>query len=293
MSTKSLKRTVVEGGRRSWSKYRRRYSHAQDRAEERVFLQKLVLDPDYAEEDDVSKTIHVPVDFDDKLGALDEYLRSQIGKLWDDVRSDIFNKFDIRTTQGRHVVFDHLLSYVNQSPSGFDKYGYVTDPDAKDVIKGQRRYWKYKDFYVNKDGILCLIESKRYSYKNDLNIGQQYKPAETWLNGRIIGKVNNELTWFLPTEGIWMTSYYHPYKHENVFHLRKLRYFLWEKGFYEHDLKSEFGIFVSKSYGMHWEHIENPFSFKQRAPLSKEEIEIFNSFPERIREDILKYSKGR
>jgi hypothetical protein len=40
------------------------------------------------------------------------WLRSQSGRPWDKVRSELFARFDVRTTAGRHIVFDHLLQEV-------------------------------------------------------------------------------------------------------------------------------------------------------------------------------------
>lgn len=46
-------------------------------------------------------------------------------------------------------------------------------------------------------------------------------------------------------------------------------------------------------HGDFWDHIENPFSFKQRGKLTVEETKAFSEFTDKIREDILSYGRGR
>jgi hypothetical protein len=54
--------------------------------------------------------------FDDKLGPAYRWLEAQSGRPWNKVRSELFARFDTRTTAGRHIVFDHLLRSVEREP---------------------------------------------------------------------------------------------------------------------------------------------------------------------------------
>jgi hypothetical protein len=117
VSTKNLSRTVIEGGRRASSRFARRHSHGPERASAHVLLRQLStgLDPESAV---FPGRPQVWKSFSDKLGPARRWLRSQAGRPWDKVRSELFARFDTRTTAGRHIVFDHLLKEVR--PSRFD-----------------------------------------------------------------------------------------------------------------------------------------------------------------------------
>src|SRR5208283_712740 len=106
MSTKNLARTVIEGGRTGHNKWKRRNSHAENRAAEHNYLQDITLDPDSYDEFDVAPLKHVRKDFDDKLGPIYRWLSQQVGRPWDEVRADVTKEFDTRTTAGRHIVYD-------------------------------------------------------------------------------------------------------------------------------------------------------------------------------------------
>lgn len=107
MSTKNLARTVIEGGRRYYNSWERRHSHAEHRAKERVVEAR-------ARSDDADEIVwperkHVGRSFHDKLSPAERWLRSNVGRPWRLVRSEIFASFDTRTLAGQHIVFDHLL----------------------------------------------------------------------------------------------------------------------------------------------------------------------------------------
>jgi len=111
MSTKNLARTVIEGGRSGWSRFARRHSHALVRAREREVSHALGKGADfdalvYPKRDPVYR------DFADKLGPARRWLRAQANRPWNQVRSELFARFDTRTTAGRHILFGHLLPEV-------------------------------------------------------------------------------------------------------------------------------------------------------------------------------------
>lgn len=108
MSTKNLARTVIEGGRYYSNCDERRASHGRARAAERAVVGHA------RGGDDLDALVWpearvVPKMFHDKLAPAERWLRSQAGRPWNRVRSEMFERFDTRTLAGRHIVFDHLL----------------------------------------------------------------------------------------------------------------------------------------------------------------------------------------
>ena len=55
----------------------------------------------------------------------------------------------------------------------------------------------------------------------------------------------------------------------------------------------EFSYDKLMSHGNFWKEIENPFSFKQRRELSKEEVKYFESFHDDAKKQILNFGKNR
>jgi len=115
MATKNLARTVIEGGRTRFSKWGRRASNGLQRSRVRRVSGALVSGAD------ADFTIYparkvVWRDFHDKLGPAKRWLASQVGRPGNKARSDLFARFDVRTTPGRHIVFEHLLPEVAGPP---------------------------------------------------------------------------------------------------------------------------------------------------------------------------------
>src|SRR5258707_9713776 len=107
MSTKNLARTVIEGGRSRWNKGDRKHKTAAYRAQQRDLLSHILT----ATEIDDTAIPKPPTryrDFRDKLGPPRRWLASQAGRPWNSVRADLFDRFDTRTTPGRHIVFCHM-----------------------------------------------------------------------------------------------------------------------------------------------------------------------------------------
>lgn len=129
MSKKNLSRSIIEGGRNSYNKWERRNSSSVERVNERALLKKVVSDPDLDAGAVHAKRRKVYKGFDDKLSPIYRWLDSRIGKPWDEVYSEIKSKFDVRTTAGRHIVYDHLLGSVSlgEDYDGFRSYGYFVD----------------------------------------------------------------------------------------------------------------------------------------------------------------------
>src|SRR5688572_18520095 len=132
MSTKYLARTVIEGGRARSNRFERRHSNSRERKRDHeVYSLLLRSEEPEMEVYRVRKVVYKA--FSDKLSPAERWLESQIGRPWSKVRSELFERFDTRTTAGRHVVFDHLL---------------------KDVNTGQVDPYRRDDFRVDRHGIL-------------------------------------------------------------------------------------------------------------------------------------------
>ena len=179
MSTKNLARTVIEGGRAHYNQFQRRYSNAAERAHvhhmERVLCRADALDD----------TLFVPREpvyraFSDKLGPAMRWLRSQVGRPWDKVRGELFERFDARTTAGRHILFDHLLAEV------------ATEPGARD--------WHYSRFNVSKFGLLQYRERQRYvsTYRMP-RLPEPEQVLRDWLGARRVVAHGSRLYWLVQT----------------------------------------------------------------------------------------------
>lgn len=292
MSTKRLSRTVIEGGRHHWSKFSRRNSHKEARAEERAFMSKVKLDPENYEEEMAPELRPAIKDFDDKLGPMYAWLEAQVGKKWADIRSEIAEKFDIRTTAGRHITFDHLLYNINDTLSGFDKWGYIAK--NKDNIYHGRN----SDYYVNEDDILCKIPPReKYKYYYTVS-KEELEAIGKWLNGRMIGEKGGVLYWVLPSDNLaiweskWTSESYHmKYGWRDT--PNALHYFTPVKEEYEEKVNWSIGPELIKRTGNRLKWIEEPAGFKQAGALTQVEIKTFKSFTKGAREEILSYGNKR
>jgi len=115
MTTKNLARTVIEGGRTRGNTWARRASNGVQRTNVRRVSGALLsgADADFTTYP-VRRVVYRQ--FADKLGPAERWLAGQVGRPWNKVRSELFARFDVRTTVGRHIVFDHLLPEVEGPP---------------------------------------------------------------------------------------------------------------------------------------------------------------------------------
>lgn len=148
MSTKNLARTVIEGGRHPLNKWERRDSNSSLRVAARSY-QVALRDPELALSTPPPERTKVRRDFADKLGPIRRWLDRACGRPWDEVRAEIFRRFDVRTLAGRHIVFDHLLTEVAEH--------------------GIRRTYVYERYQVDARGVLRRLKVDR-SF-----------PARSWL----------------------------------------------------------------------------------------------------------------
>ena len=178
MATKNLARTVIEGGRTNWSRWFRRHTNGEQRAQQRAALARVTQPAEW-------NALVVPPRrkayraFHDKLGPPRRWLERQVGRPWSLVRSELFARFDPRSTAGRHIVFDHMLAWV-------DDDGDVTD--------------RYVDFVVDPHGILRRILRKRHR-RTHVPLPCPQSELERWLAGRRVGSRGETLFWFTLTPG--------------------------------------------------------------------------------------------
>lgn len=306
MATKNIARSALEGGRHGYNKWERRYSHNEERTEARDYCRKVTVDPDYAEEDFIDDIRPVMKEFTDKLRPMQRWLAKQVGRSWAEVRSEVAEKFDTRTTAGRHITYDHLLREVVDTESGFDKHGCMMNPNVE-VIRERGKYYRggYADYYVNENGILCehpdsYRNRKRSGYYQYARLNEaQFDEYGKWLNGCIIGEKDGKYFWYVPTDGIWKASWLEA-GYDRLYGNGGLKYYLWDNSAYDKETKHPstlyrdgFFIISEKKSGGHWEKVDVPFSFRKRAELNKKELETFMEIPRYFREQILAFGKGR
>lgn len=291
MSTKRLERTVIEGGRRN--KWERRYSHAEERAHLRNYITEVKADPENWYDYDIEPIEPVYKAFSDKLSPMYRWLHAQAGRPWNDVRSEVAEKFDTRTTAGRHIVHDHLLNNVEVTPDlRYGRYYYGPEDYTTSYSKN--------DFYVDEEGIL----------RAKTHISRKHKLPKfntnnlcNWLNGRVPGYVGDRLYWFVPTTGskkiggkrnrwtnLWGSRGYPWYYYD-----RSLLRFLYlyetpiqakdEKGMPLFDVH---GRMVVDHFKQEWKDA-NP-SFRQDRKLTPEEYKYWEKLPEYYQKEIIKWS---
>lgn len=182
MSTKNLARTVIEGGRARYNRHERWCSNSAERrhAHQREHaLRRAEADDDaYFEPRRV-----VSRDFHDKLNPGWRWLCSQVGRPWDKVRSELFARFDTRTTAGRHILFDHLLAEVS------------TDP-----IEPYVRYARAARFRVSRHGLLQYVGRERYTSNRPSPLPELEGELRAWLGSRRVARHGQRLYWLHRTE---------------------------------------------------------------------------------------------
>jgi len=293
MSTKNLARTVIEGGRHKGNKWDRHYSNAEERAHLRNYMQEVRQDPDNYDAYDIEPRQHVYKGFDDKLGPIYRWLDRQVGRPWDEVRSDVTKTFDTRTTAGRHIVYDHMLQSVEVTPDVRRRY--YSNPDDPTTS-----YSKH-DFYVDDDGFL---QKKRYlgrRYAREKVPPFDINQISNWLNGKIVGKVGNKFFWFVPAtkskkggySHIWATEW-----HRGSYYAPTGPQFLYLSYEPVHKTDSagraiigEDGKMIVIGRTAKWVRASTP-TLRQDRKLNPKELDYWNSLPEYYQTKILQLSPG-
>lgn len=306
MSKKNIARSALEGGRAGHNKSDRYQSNAEVRQSERDFLKAVTIDPSLADEEDIDTRTHVYKAFTDKLSPMHKWLAAQVDRPWSDVRKEVFEKFDIRTTSGRHITFDHLLNEVIETISGFDDRGYMYNPNIVMEQKTENKSFYNPKYFVDENDILRKTTGERYKWWKDnfYPTVEDWKAAEKWLDGRMVKEKGGVLFWVLSTKDVWKCSWFEPpffSENDGAFnHQRKLQYFVGKLGNHKYSISKTYpGLPTTtittehKTSGSYWDVVAVPYSFKQRGELNKEDAKTFRSFKEKIKQNILAYSKGR
>lgn len=181
MATKNISRSIIEGGRAKRNKEDRYLSNKNHRANNREYAYKARTLTDADELGTAPKRDKVYKAFDDKLAPVFRWLGSQLGKKWDKVYSELRTKFDVRTTAGRHIVYDHMLGSIILQP---------TDR-LHDVFGG--RSWSKYNFYVDSKGFL-----RRYPRKQRNKDKLRRIDVSKWANGRRVMDHGTSLFWMEP-----------------------------------------------------------------------------------------------
>jgi hypothetical protein len=180
MAKKNLARTAIEGGRYHHNSWERRHSHGIARAREREVLGRLTADPSAADEIAGPARKRVRKMFYDKLRPVERWLARQAGRPWNDVYSEIKKRFDSRTTAGRHILYDHLLAYVEI---------------------GERHGWPWRgNMAVGSDGILRIQDGFRWQRKRvrERGVWVGREALARFSGGRRIGRQGEIWFWFVP-----------------------------------------------------------------------------------------------
>lgn len=178
MATKNLARTVIEGGRARGNKWDRRRSNVEERRRAHQTETSLLGDDPFA---DAYFQPRNPVykGFDDKLGPARRYLRSQVGRPWDLVQSELFARFDLRTTAGRHILFDHLLQEVLPEPPS--------------------RFARWNDFRISRHGILQYRRHERFQRWRRAPLPEPERVLWAWIADRRVRVCDQRLYWLIAT----------------------------------------------------------------------------------------------
>lgn len=188
MSTRKLSRSIVEGGRANRSE--RRAEIKSERAEQKAFLAKCVLDPEYSDEDFITEMRPVRKEFNDRFGAFTRYIDSNIGRSWNNVYSELKEKFSEESMKDWHMML-HMKQSIDIH--GEYKVGF---------------YWP--TYYVDSDHILRKRKKEKFKFKADLS-QERANDIVRWLDKRFIHMVDGVLYWYVREnreETVQVTAYY-------------------------------------------------------------------------------------
>jgi hypothetical protein len=182
MSTKNIARSVIEGGRCGHWKADVQRRIRQERTKARSFVGRARIDVESADKHPVPLRQPEYPCFADKLRPIYRLLDSRAGQPWAQVRSELFARFDTRTTPGRHVLFDHLLRDVSE----------CSDEDSPD-----RRFARY---FVDEACILRKDHGTGFSMRSvhAPRLLPDNRAIAAWVGQRKIGRMGKRFAWFVP-----------------------------------------------------------------------------------------------
>ncbi|KAF3888063.1 MULTISPECIES: hypothetical protein [Nostocales] len=103
------------------------------------------------------KPRHRTKSFSDHLGPLYRWLRSKVGKPWNEVYGELCLHLDITTLSGQHILF-HVWGFVERDVIIIDGIPYKKSNQSQPLGKYSGYRWR-QYLYVHPDtGLLCLVE---------------------------------------------------------------------------------------------------------------------------------------
>lgn len=273
MSTKKLLRTVNEAGKGAGRhKAMKKFIHKSFRAAERAYLDDLRKEPDLADD------IATPVREQDhtwraaNLSPVFRWLRSQTGRLWDEVHSELCKQFP-KDSNAYKSVMGRIEKTVDYT---YGRYKHGLEDRTKSYYKNE--------YYVDDNGILCEKERiKRPSYSYYLH-WNRYPHLIKWLDGRIISKVGDNYYW-----NIIIPRYFAPdNKWRAAISANNLIYqFLGEELVFNKNTKLLEKVPTWKEpFYFQYKYMHS----RQSNGLSNIDIKYFESLPELIQKQILKWA---
>lgn len=179
MSTKNLERVPLEGGHSNWYKNRRHEDTRRSRRKEKFYTEHGDHDAEVAPKRKVQNIWRDEI-HDDRLAAVGRWCKAQVGRKWDDVYSELRDKFDIRTLAGHHIVVAHLIPSFCQDPL------LIAREKADPVVN---RRW---DFLYVEDGIVKCLKRNHTRKKHEPTLDERYKK---FIGKRILARSGAKLCW--------------------------------------------------------------------------------------------------
>jgi len=175
MATKNLARTIMEGGRRGYNKYERRYSNGVLRSKERDYIRNCIKDPEHSIDKAEPKRKKVVKEFYDRLMPLHRKVDRHLGKTWGELRGQINKKYDSRKLKDWHML-DHLYQMMFFGSKADSKLAYFANyiVNENDIIE-EREYPTWKEYVLEKkkkheyldehwDEIISFLEKDRIAF---------------------------------------------------------------------------------------------------------------------------------
>lgn len=186
MSTKNLARTVIEGGRCNHYKEEVTDFIRSERAASRAFLRVAENDVEAADALPAPKRKPSRPCFADKITPVQGFLDSRVGKPWNKTFTLICEKFDRRTTPGRHVTNDHMLNQIAMN--------------GEHLLAKNKWFSNYYRYFVDAQGILRKVKKEKRTYA-PVAVRPTFTVPQilNWLDKRKIGRMGARLVWFVPS----------------------------------------------------------------------------------------------
>ena len=188
MAKKNLARAVLEAGNSSVFQDARREDRLEHRREAKQYCRRALSDPSVCEEfpEPVAPErrdahgVWGNERHDDKVGGVQRFLRTSVGRHWDEVYSEIRRRFDVRTLAGWHVVEQHIVSE-------FAREGTFRAEFAR--------------YLIGEDGIVREAPPPRWRMHRSRDPRPTITEAERlrWLADRKVVRRGAHLFWMIPT----------------------------------------------------------------------------------------------